>query len=189
MDALASAFGFGGLPKFEPQTFGNALNTFNVGRYPIEVDIDANELKRLRARTTELLRKGNVDEARGEADQLIRKEKHNLAEKTIATFCASIYKRRGEFAAGHKLPADLNTATAAAFWAGARLKKKYPGESPRARRASASACASESARERARARAPRRYHARVAQLSRSLAPLARSSSPALPRAPPQSSRW
>ena len=46
----------GGDPKFEPQTFANALNTYNVGRYAIMKDVDANELKHLRAAVLELVR-------------------------------------------------------------------------------------------------------------------------------------
>lgn len=131
MDALKGIFGLGG-PRFEAQTFGNALNTFIVGRYEILKDVDANELKRSRAGATELLRKRNFDEARGAAEQLIKKERHNLAEKAIAVMCTTIYARREEFAAGHKMPKDLATATATVFWAGQRLKKKYPGECARA---------------------------------------------------------
>ena len=127
MSALAAAFGFGSAqPKFEPQTFGNALNTYNVGRYAILKDVDANELKHLRAAATELLRKRSVDDARAKCEELIKAEKRNLAEKAIATMCATLHARREEFAPGRKLPTDLTTATAAVFWAGARMKKKYP---------------------------------------------------------------
>lgn len=54
---MLSALGLGGGdPKFEPQTFANALNTYNVGRYAIMKDVDANELKHLRAAVLELVR-------------------------------------------------------------------------------------------------------------------------------------
>jgi len=180
MDALKGIFGLGG-PRFEAQTFGNALNTFIVGRYEILKDVDANELKRSRAGATELLRKRNFDEARGAAEQLIKKERHNQAEKAIAVMCTTIYARREEFAAGHKMPKDLATATATVFWAGQRLKKKYPGECARAR-----------ARERVRARVREGGRAtapidadRAALVSCSLASYAHPPPPFTP----QSSKW